>query len=153
MAFPIDSTYFDSYFPLYGDMDLAGIQNPKGEIVKQFQNDVQALRDYTSVQYGQRYLIEKTFPHLFLYGEGGWYCKCSIGFSQFNKIRLLDCRGRFPKDPNYPFFMFDYMTKLRLRAYNVRKLVGLGKLEHKFIVSEVNEANRDSHESIYFIWY
>ena len=84
-------------------MDLADIQNPKGEIVEQFQNDVQALRDFTSVQCGQKYLIEKTFPHLFVYGEGGWYYKCPIGFKQFTKIRLLDCRGRFAKDPNYPF--------------------------------------------------
>ena len=100
-------------------MDLASIQNPKGEIVEQFQNDVQALRDYTRVYYGERYLIEKIFPHLFVYGKGGWYYKCPIGFSQFNKIRFFDCRGR-------SFFMFDYMTKLRLRAYNARKLVGVG---------------------------
>ena len=49
MAFPIDSNYFDNYSPLYGEMDLAGIQNPKVEIVKQFQDNVQALRQYTSV--------------------------------------------------------------------------------------------------------
>ena len=125
MTFPIDSEYFDKYSPLYGNMDLAGIQNPKPEIVEQFQENVQALREYTSVQYGQKYLLEKTFPHLFMYGEGGWYYKCSIGFSQFNKIRLLDCRGRFSKDPNFLFFMFDYMTKLRMRAYNARKIVGV----------------------------
>ena len=103
MAFPIDSNYFDNYSPLYGEMDLAGIQNPKVEIVEQFQDNVQALRQYTSVQYGQHYLLEKTSPHLFRYGEGGWYYKCPIGFSQFNKIRLMDCRGRFSNDASYPF--------------------------------------------------
>ena len=103
IAFPIDSNYFENYSPLYGDMDLAGIQNPKAETVEQFQDNVQALREYTSVQYGQKYLLEKTFPHLFVFVEGGWYYKSPIGFSQFNKLRLLDCRGRFTNDPNYLF--------------------------------------------------
>ena len=76
----------------YGDMDLAGIQNPKAEIVEEFKENVKALREYTSVQYGQKYLIEKMFPYLYVHGKGGWYHKCSIGFSQFNKIRILDCR-------------------------------------------------------------
>ena len=110
MAFPIDSNYFDQYSPLYGEMDVAGIQNPKPDIIEQFQDDVRVLRDFTNVKYGEKYLLEKTFPHLFLYGEGGWYYKCLLGLSQFTKIRLLDPRGRFSKDPNFPFFMFDYMT-------------------------------------------
>ena len=104
MAFPIDSTYFEKYSPLYSDMNLDGIQNPKSEIVKEFQENLQALREYTSVQYAQKYLLEKTFPHLFMCGEGGWFYKCSIGFSQFNKIRLLDWRGRFANDPNFKIF-------------------------------------------------
>ena len=45
MAFPIDSNYFDNYSPLYGEMDFAGIQNPKLEIFEQFQDNVQALRE------------------------------------------------------------------------------------------------------------
>ena len=68
MAFPIDSNYFENYSPLYGDMDLAGIQNPKAETVEQFQDNVLALREYTSVQYGQKYLLEKPFPYLFVFG-------------------------------------------------------------------------------------
>ena len=97
MAFPIDSNYFDQFFPLYGEMDLASIQNPKPDIVEKFQDNVKALREFTSVQYGQEYLLEKTFPHLFIYGEGGWYYKYLIGFSEFTKIRLLDPRGRLAK--------------------------------------------------------
>ena len=34
MAFPIDSNYFDQYSPLYGEMDVAGIQNPKPDIIE-----------------------------------------------------------------------------------------------------------------------
>ena len=79
------------------------------------------LRECTSVQYGQEYLLEKTFPHLFLYGEGGW----------FTKIRLLDPRGHFANDVNFPFFMFDYMTKIRLRSYNARKVVTGGKVNSR----------------------
>ena len=29
MAFPVDSTYFDKFSPLYGNLDMAGIHNPK----------------------------------------------------------------------------------------------------------------------------
>jgi len=57
-----------------------------------------------------------------MHGEGGWYYKCLNGFSQFTKIRLLDPRERFSQDPNFPFCMFDYMTKIRMHAYNARKL-------------------------------
>ena len=28
MAFPVDSEYFDQYSPLYGNLNIAGIQNP-----------------------------------------------------------------------------------------------------------------------------
>ena len=146
MAFPIDSKFFDQYSPLYGEMDLAGIQNPKSIAFEKYQDNVKALREFTSVQYGQKYLLEKTFPQLFMYGEGGWYYKCLFGFSQFTKIRLLDPRGRFSKDPNFPFFMFDCMTKIRMRAYNARKVVGVSRLEHNLTAAEVSKANKDSHD-------
>ena len=89
MAFPpIDSTYFEKYSPLYGDMDLTGIQNPKSEIVEEFKENVQALREYTSVQHGQKYLLEKAFPHLFMYvREGGFI---NVQLDLFNLIKL-DC--------------------------------------------------------------
>ena len=105
MAFPVDSTYFDKYSPLYGNLDIAGIQNPKPHIIHKVQDSIEWLRSCTSVQYGQEYLLEKAFPHLFPYGEGGWYYKCLLGLSQFTKIRLLDPRGYFAKDSNFPFFI------------------------------------------------
>ena len=146
MAFPIDSNYFDQYSPLYGEMDVAGIQNPKPDIIEQFQDDVRVLRDFTNVKYGEKYLLEKAFPHLFLYGEGGWYYKCLLGLSQFTKIRLLDPRGWFSKDPNFPFFMFDYMTKIRMHAYNARKVVGVSRLEHKLTAGKINQVSKDLHD-------
>ena len=111
MAFPIDSNFFDQYSPLYDEMDLAGIQNPKPDITDKFQDDVKTLREFTSVQYGQQYLLEKNF-HICFVMVKGLVLWMSFGFSQFTKIRLLDPRGRFSKDPNFPFFMFDYMTKM-----------------------------------------
>ena len=98
------------------------------------------------MQYGQEYLLEKTFPHLFPYGEGGWHYKCLLGFSQFTKIRLLDPRGHFANDVNFPFFMFDYMTKIRLRSYNARKVVTSSKLEEKLTVGKVMAADRPTSD-------
>ena len=34
MAFPVDSTYFDKYSPLYGNLDIAGVQNPQPHMTK-----------------------------------------------------------------------------------------------------------------------
>ena len=150
MAFPVDSEYFDQYSLLYGNMDIAGIQNPQPHMIDKVQDSVEWLRECTSVQYGQEYLLEKTFPHLLPYGEGGWHYKCSLGFSQFTKIRLLDPRGHFAKDVNFPFFMFDYMTKIRLRSYNARKVVASSKLEESLTAGKVMAAERttsDPYES------
>ena len=142
MAFPVDSTFFDKYSPLYGNLDVAGIQNPQPHLLDKAQDSIEWLRTCTSVQYGQEHLLEKTFPHLFPYGEGGWYYKCLLGFSQFTKIRLLDPRGHFAKDTNFPFFMFDYMTKIRLRAYIARKLVTTSKLEESLTAGKVIAADK-----------
>ena len=34
MPFPVDSEYFDQYSPLYGDLDIAGIQNPQPHMIE-----------------------------------------------------------------------------------------------------------------------
>ena len=65
MAFPLDSGYFDQY-SLY--LDIAGIQNPQPHMIDKVQASVEWLREYKSIQYGQEYLLEKVFPHLFPYG-------------------------------------------------------------------------------------
>ena len=61
-------------------------------------------------------------------------------------MRLLDPRGHFAKDTNFPFFMIDYMTKIRLKAYNNRKVVGVSRLEHNLSAGEVTEANKDKYD-------
>ena len=42
--------------------------------------------------------------------------------------------------------MFDYMTKIRMRGYNARKIVGVSKLEYKLTAGEVSKANIDLHD-------
>ena len=106
-------------------------------MIDKVQDSIEWLRSCTNVQYGQEYLLEKAFPHLFPYGEGGWYYKCPLGLFQFTKIRILDPRGYFAKDSNFPFFMFDYMTKIRLRAYNCRRVVVSSRLEERFTAGKV----------------
>ena len=49
MAFPVDSTYFDKYSPLYGNLDIAGIQNLKPHIIDKVQDSIEWLRSCTSV--------------------------------------------------------------------------------------------------------
>ena len=80
---------------------LVGIQNPQPHIIDKVQDSVEWLHTCTSVQYGQEYLLEKTFPHLFPYGEGGWYYKCLLGLRVYNARKVvttskleetIDCR-------------------------------------------------------------
>ena len=56
---------------------------------------------------------------------GGWYYQCPLTFCNHEKMRLYDVRGWWAQDP---FFMYDVMTKLRLRAYNSLKTVKVGHL-------------------------
>ena len=149
LAFPVDSEYFEQYSPLYGEMDIAGIQNPKPHLIDEVHENIEQLRESTSVQYGQKYLLEKTFPHLFPYGKGGWFYKCFQGLSQFTKTKLLDCRGYFSNDQNFPFFMFDYMTKIRLRQYNSKKIIAVSKLEQNLTAGNVLAADRATENDNY----
>ena len=43
-------------------------------------------------------------------------------------------------------FMFDYTTKIRMRAYNVRKVVEVSRLEYNLTAAEVSKANKDLHD-------
>ena len=68
------------------------MQNSKPQIVEKFKMTyIIALREFTSVQYGQKYLLKNTFLHLFMYGEGGWYYNCDF---RFHNLRKLGCYCR-----------------------------------------------------------
>jgi len=47
-------------------MEIAGIQNLKPHIIDKVQENIDQLPDSTSVQYGQEYLLEKTFPQILI---------------------------------------------------------------------------------------
>ena len=49
------------------DATIASITDAIPDIVEKLQDDVKTLREFTSVQYGQQYLLEKNFPHFLLW--------------------------------------------------------------------------------------
>ena len=57
------------------------------------------------------YIEEKSFPHLFPYGVGGYLSSCidnpddSIGFAEYCKSQLMSCDDKFRKDESYIFFI------------------------------------------------
>ena len=52
------------------------------------------------------------------------------------KMRLYDVRGWFARDHQYPFYKFDLMTKLRLKAY-AAKTVNVAQLTEKVTSEKV----------------
>ena len=71
-------------------------------------------------QYGDKFMEPKLFSHIHSFGFGGWHSGCSMDFSDHVKMRLYDVRGWFARNRQYPFYKFDLMTKLRLKAYAAR---------------------------------
>ena len=57
------------------------------------------------------------------------------------KLGCLILEEGFQRTLIFAFFMFDYMTKIRMRGYNARKIVGVSKLQHKLTAGEVSKAN------------
>ena len=120
MAFPVDSKYFDQFPLVLEGKDIAGhVQHPQPQ-VSECRNTLQQL---VTAEYGEKYLEPKTFPYLHPWGHGGWYYQCPILLAAHVKMRLFDIRGWWATDPCYPFFKYDLMTKLHLRAYNARRVV------------------------------
>jgi hypothetical protein len=114
LAFPLDAKYFDQFPILSSDntADIAGRQYPKAEH--------ESLKQIVLAKYGEKYLDCKAFPPLHAWGNGGWYSACGM---PFQAMCLFDVRGFLPSDPAYCFFKYDYMTKVRLRLHNCRKVV------------------------------
>ena len=120
MAFPVDSKYFDQFPLVFEGKDIAGhVQHPQPQ-VSECRNTLQQL---VTAEYGEKYLEPKTFPYLHPWGHGGWYYQYPIPLAAHVKMRLFDMRGWWATDPCYPFFKYDLMTKLHLRAYNARRVV------------------------------
>ena len=71
MAFPLDGKYFDDFLVIRGDtlIFIAGREYPRPELAD-------SLVNLCHAKYWEEYLDCKAFPHLHLWGYGGWYHKC-----------------------------------------------------------------------------
>ena len=135
LAFPLDAKYFDQ-FPIVSNDDtgdIAGRQYPKVEH--------EILKKLVLAKYGEKYLDCKAFPHLHPWGNGGWYNACGMPFQAHIKMRLFDIRGFFASDPAYCFFKYDYMTKVRLRLHNSRKVVKVQDLTNSLNASHARQTD------------
>ena len=117
MVFPSHSDYFDQFPAIHSVRQAAGIQHPREDHQQMMEHAVEELQLMTTTVYGDKSLEPKVFPHLHPFGFGGWHKGCSMDFSDHVKMRLYDVRGWFARDRQYPFYKFDLMTKLRLKAY------------------------------------
>ena len=67
MVFPSSSNYFDQFPAIHSIPQVLGIQHP--------------CKDHCMM-----FLEPKLFPHIHLFGFGGWYSGCSINFSDHVKM-------------------------------------------------------------------
>ena len=61
--------------------DIAGRQYPKAEH--------ESLEQLVIAKYGEKYLDCKAFPHLYPWGNGGWYNACGMPFQAHIKMCLI----------------------------------------------------------------
>ena len=54
-------------------------------------------------------------------------------------MRLSVVRGTFAADPFYPFFKYDYVTKIRLRMHNARRVVTVKGLTNSLSTGNVKQ--------------
>ena len=135
LAFPLHAKYFDQ-FPLVSHddtADIAGRQYPKAKH--------ESLKQVVRAKYGEKNLDCKAFPHLHPWGNGGWYNACCMPFQAHIKMHLFDICGFFASHPAYCFFKFDYMTKVRLRLHNCRKVVKVQDLTNSLCASQARQAD------------
>ena len=136
MVFPSSSDYFDQFPAIHSVQQAAGIQHPREDHQQIMEHAVEELQLMTTAVYGDKVLEPKVFPHLHPYGFGGWHKGCSMDFSDHVKMRLYDVRGWFARDRQYPFYKFDLMTKLRLKAY-AAKTVNIARQTEKVTAEKV----------------
>ena len=117
MVFPSSSDYFNQFPAIHSAQQAAGVQHPREDHLEMMERALEEIRQMSTTVYGDKFLEPKVFPHIHPFGFGGWHNGCSMDFSDHVKMRLYDVRGWFARDRQYPFYRFDLMTKLRLKAY------------------------------------
>ena len=117
MVFPSSSEYFNQFPAIHSAQQVAGVQHPREDHQEMMERALEEIRQMSTAVYGDKFLEPKVFPHIHPFGFGGWHSGCSMDFLDHVKMRLYDVRGWFARDRQYPFYKFDLMTKLRLKAY------------------------------------
>ena len=141
MVFPSNSDYFDQFPAIHCIQQAAGIQHPREDHQQMLECAVEELQQMTTAVYGDKSLEPKVFPHLHPFGFGGWHSGCTMDFSDHIKMRLYDVRGWFARDRQYPFYKFDLMTKLRLKAC-AAKMVNIAQQTEKVTAEKVLTAEQ-----------
>ena len=141
MIFPSSSEYFDQFPAIHDMQQPAGVQHPQKDLEDKRVLATEYLRQITTAHYGDKFLEAKVFPHIHPYGFGGWHNGCSMDFSDHVKMRLFDVRGWYARDRQYPFYKFDLMTKMRLKAY-AAKTVNTAQQTEKITAGNVVSAEQ-----------
>ena len=141
MVFPSSSDYFNQFPAIHSAQQAAGVQHPRKDHHEMMERALEEIQQMTTTVYGDKFLEPKVFPHIHPFGFGGWHSGCSMDFSDHVKMRLYDVRGWFARDRQYPFYKFDLMTKLRLKAYAV-KTVNVAQQMEKVTAEKVLTAEQ-----------
>ena len=141
MVFPSSSDYFDQFPAIHSVQQAAGVQHPSKDHQELMEYALDQVRQMSTTQYNDKFLEPKLFPHIHPFGFGGWYSGCSMDFSDHVKMRLYDVRGWFARDRQYPFYKFDLMAKLRLKAY-AAKTVNVAQQTEKVTAEKVLTAEK-----------
>ena len=137
MVFPSSSDYFNQFPAIHSAQQAAGVQHPREDHQEMMERALEEIRQISTTVYGDKFLEPKVFPHIHPFGFGG----CSMDFSDHVKMRLYDVRGWFARDRQYPFYKFDLMTKLRLKAY-AAKTVNVAQQTEKVTSEKVLTAEQ-----------
>ena len=141
MVFPSSSDYFNQFPAIHSAQQAAGVQHPREDHQEMMERALEEIRQISTTVYGDKFLEPKVFPHIHPFGFGGWHSGCFMDFSDHVKMRLYDVRGWFARDRQYPFYKFDLMTKLRLKAY-AAKTVNVAQQTEKVTSEKVLTAEQ-----------
>ena len=121
----------------------AGMQHPRDlSEAESAENAQKAIRDFTYVKYGSKYLEEKVWPHIFWRGTGGFYKPEAHGWSRRDYVTFrtlmvsismvvshvrtqmvihrhtLQLYAGLRKEHAWTFYQTDQMIKEMIRGYN-----------------------------------
>ena len=96
---------------LNSNIDFAGLQHPH---LHTLNTHLHELKQLTRVSYSDPYLEAKVWPHLFPFGNGGWFQGSLLKAGEYLKHTLLNLDARWRKDRSFSFHWYDRQIKSRL---------------------------------------